>query len=702
MSVKETAKLIFQGTDRSEIRKSLVGLINSEPESWPRVLLLEALPDPVSAKMSIARARLIAETLTESETLAAAGSNRSTLEALAVAFLDLAERKHALERELAQLTVWSQPKASLSVTLSAVIQQQSRLVYEQADRQLRRADDSVDLSNIFTSTIPTQMGGTRIDVSNAWESTVDAIELVLSYVLWLKREEPFGDPHLLNDEENELQLGKAIVLAQYWNILRHIWDSVRYRGYLPTSTEDIVYYGRSAIDSFVLDQIAVTRSQQQYFEFMTMSIGSLRERQLDLEAHERMLQKVSRKQPIALSPATTSLTVSPERLRELFDGDWERMLQLLFSDTRHLNAILAGACTVGNLNVLERDICEVFFYLRLVSALLVRRWHADYGVKNRPGLCDQTFIVLTEELTALIAGASKKDLNQVRAILNVFQFRAGKSELELYDRVLIPVDKERVVIVPALIEGTHPVRFAEHIALEHGGSFSVRSKPFLTALSDLFVKFGAEVALNVIYHDDDGEGEIDLVVFWEHILYVVEAKCLKSTTYASDKHNVEQEIIYGAGQASRGLRWLRGHWTKARERTELFFLPPFLPVEESLVALVITNVTTCTGRTYSSVPVVDDGCLRKFFGASALEVFRISERGNEHVGTTVRYRPDGPPKSGDFRRYISNVPQVKFIAQRLSVNWEVCGPVKTGEGKAFAFPMCEFKLGVPEHFFETK
>ncbi|MBZ4335066.1 hypothetical protein [Corallococcus sp. AS-1-12] len=506
-------------------------------------------------------------------------------------------------------------------------------------------------------------GAGTVSVDLALESVVDATEQVLRLMFHRSSDSAGGfeiiSPYLEQDFRS------LITISSTWRRYVDLWNRIKFSGWLPSHRPEGVVWEPPSREDYMRGEVGNVRErlyvQQAFVPYIVRPVS-------ELEAARKKMSDLVSSIVIPEPGVTWGLNVDFEALRGLMSLNRYVEATEVYVKRRHLGAILNAIsdrtgipwdkrmAIMRALHVLAEGLQDV------AQHNLERSDNADWA---------KTVVAVDKKkLTNLLASATGIESEVCGRYVDGVVFNEKRKGLELWDQHLIPIDSERVVLIPSIVTMAHPVRTIEHLASELSNRmFDVRGTPYEKSVAERLAHLtGATVARGIKFGASDGrEVQYDVAVFWGGHAFLLELKCLKWVTSPVDEYGAREEIDRALGQVERRRRLLRTDWKQFCAKANNQDLPTEPPEDDAIHMVALTNIMNFTGMSSAGVAVVDDSVLFRYFGDPLVEFAFVGPDSVEMKPPLMRIREDGSPDPVGFWRYLCAPPQLSWIRERISL-----------------------------------
>lgn len=653
----------------ADVERELERLVTGHPQSWRASLArLRALPSPARPdspqEIFRPRCRLLSK---------AAGSLLSTgrlcveehrwIDSLALETARAAATFGLLRQFLQRLSFFKASLPTMTYRLGVLVEHQARMGEKLALTRGTIGGDYHPWAPLDESLVSKTGGVSSILAS--YEGMVEAVELVLRYA-WFTSPSDTGAQFEVCSPFEDPDLEAALRAAGVWNAAAESLDAVKFGGWRTHADTNHACFSPPDQEEYLRWQVAQVRQQAVVSEF---SLSLLADGQTDRRE--------------TLTALAHSIELPPAG--EVWNGKYDAVA-LKSAARKPYFQVQAENWVVfrhyeqyaGSVELPPKRLPWTT-WLRAISAIHVLSQGLALAVDARypslPEGVEGAVVVATQEsILSVLQDCGLEELEAASA-LAALSFSPKRRSFELWDQPLLPLGSGRVLIVPGLILSANPVRMLENAISEwgektpgkRGSGFEKRLAAHISSLG-----LGASCG-NITFVDTAGSDlECDVIWWWDGVLFLIEAKCLKSVHSYAEFAGARADIDEAFDQLERRRAAVQDSWSSLRERAPELLLPDEPIALQSIVCLVVTNVLCFTGWATRGAVVVDDIAFARYFGDASVDATTVTrDRGEVRVGSLGVVRA-GPPSSRGFVDYVSSPPQVSSVREQLSIRVDQC------------------------------
>lgn len=566
-----------------------------------------------------------------------------------------------LRKALSSLSFFHDSLSTQTFRLGVLLENQNRLCYRLAAKH-GTINDTYHPYAVLDHHVPTRTGG-NASLLGAYEELVDAIELVLRFAHYsaspttragaLVPRDPFSDP----------DLERTIVAAGIWHAANDTLGAVKYANW--------------QTHEFSLNHACY--APQDHGEYVRHRVGDIREQAIAAQFHAQALRPLELHQRHQAILEIAQVIEYPS-VGETWNGRYPPDLGVLIREEKTFSSLAESWISFRHYEPFARS-AKLYkrhggwtTWLTARAALNILADVFSFCTKA-PGTeedgddwCRHVVVVKKSDLIAVVceAGVAKQAADFA---VSSMVFDQKRKSLELYDQPLLPLEDDRVLMVPSLLGVASPTRALENaISQWTPTATTTRGFPFeKDILADIEeLGFGA-VVKGVELSDEEGKPvEYDLIWWWDSHLFLIEAKCVHSVHSFADYASAKSNIEYGMTQLRRRRQVAKARWDQLRSMASQLQLPSDCPSDDAIVCVVLTNVMCfTTWKTKDGIIVTDDVCFRRYFGDSAIVAYRRGVTiGEEHAAQLGHIRSSLPCPL-DFVAYLADPPQCRTVLERL-------------------------------------
>lgn len=276
---------------------------------------------------------------------------------------------------------------------------------------------------------------------------------------------------------------------------------------------------------------------------------------------------------------------------------------------------------------------------------------------NRNKFTDTRKIIIEKEFVIEhIQKILNVDYQEAKNILELYIFK-GERGTEIFERPLINIDKERILLSYSLIVQINLRRKIE-ILLKQLYSNNELSKKGTYLERKIKMELNGITNVNVIKEKlkfeayDNKPVEFDFLALVDNDkIFMIEMKNVFVPYESNQYYTAMNDINEGIEQIARRKKVIIRDWDKIKSKVTSFKLPEKIS-EENIWGCVLTNVFNFTGLNIDGVPVIDISLLCKYFNDPNVKT--IIYKNNDKIVRKRKIRKENTIIFDKLKEYIIN------------------------------------------------
>lgn len=626
-------------------------LVDLHPGSWRTQLSrIDAFPDPSVSRISIDAAQ------------SRCGMLRAALpEILDAGYIDLDSLKWllsftteylrslrtiiVLREQLSSIAFFKDSVSTQTFRLGVLIENQSRSAFVKIHESAKTMGFLNPLNSI-EATLPTLDGGST-NIVGSYEALVESAELILRYSHYkMNSQQNFGALSIKSPFEDSDVMNLFYISAK-WRVLNEEMSAVRYSGWSSHIDTNHACYVPGDISAYICWEISKVRDQQIGIQFHS----------------EKNLLAGYPDQETSLNEFARSITL-PEA-GTLWNGEFSKelfatqMQHSIFCRTaedwaklKHLSEY-ADSLRIDDKALSWLSWLKAAAVLQSFSFAISRCAHVD-STTIPPDLLSCILVVSRVSLISLFTVAGLDSVTATEAV-NALTFSQKHKSLELWDMPLLPIEEDKLLLVPGLICNANPTRMLENAVRQWGdNSNGAKGSSFEYRIFRIIEdsKCG-KCKRNVKFSGSKGDIiECDLVWWWGDYLFLIEAKCMPSISSHAEYALRRSVVIEALSQLKRRREEIHSNWNSFRRSASECDLPVECPRMENVITVAVSNVTAFSGWKTKDGVVTDMYIFNRYFEDPEITAALIGESASKTSTTKIGMIRNGDPSPTGFSKYL--------------------------------------------------
>lgn len=643
--------------DPIQFGRRLASLIKKEPDRWLALLHLNnIIPGPDDEKF---REKLTILLKAVVEALDETSISPSDFEQLTLPLLSLNASFTSIKEQLNKSTIWEKPGIRAVYRFAAFVEDQSRLGENHVVAEMETEEYSPS----------TFLGTGEINLLDTYEALCENFQLVLAYSIHKFGKDFSGDIGDCRTPYEDPEFEQLVWLASLWLRYKHIWECVKYLGWLyisPPEIENACIYCPPDLDEFIRFEVAIIRRQRILSEIVAQT-SPVRSGYSFTDTPE-LIEKIASSIHIPDVGAVWDGKIDIDAIQQSAKQTWRTFIGEITLDYFHYTPLLRSVKLGSSEMQVPWEVYWKFVNgLRLLAEVFSIATKKEVQSDNAREILRRVIFVRKEQLACLISSIVEIDFNDCQKVLNVLIFDPKLKSLEVWDTPFVSAGDDLLLFVPSIVKNGNPVRAAENIIAQWNDELFTKRGKLLEDEIKTFLKSieGVQVQGPIRFLIGEGsekkEIECDVVALWDDYLVFIEAKCTKGIFNASDTYRARSHIEKAIGQLNLRRDTATENWEAFKSAASDLELPNSPSLLKDIKLIAVTNVLHFTGWKIEEVIVTDEFCVRRFFGTADIEAFL----GTEAIGSVGRIRNSPDPTAEEFFIYLEDPPQVSSVRDHL-------------------------------------
>lgn len=542
--------------------------------------------------------------------------------------------------------------------LIAMVEANARTIEEKAT-ELHESAQVVDPLAAHATVFPTKVDGSKISLTQAYDSLCESVELGLRFILHSRSLSKSPQFAVLKGPYNDVDFEKFLALATIWRQVAESWGNMRFRGWQWRTQNASRGCYPKAPDAFLREHAAAIRYDRFLQDRILIRLLS------DTNATEYLKNElaVAKSVEIPLPGQVWNGKVDIEGLNQLVEHSHFRQVVEEYVNNRHYMPLIERV-RVGSLGWREWAIGKEVV---VCIAGVLKRASMDQIAEDDVACMRHTILARQETLEDLITATGRLSASEAVDVVEALKFDPTRKSLEIWDQPIIPCGEKLVFLAPSIMTSGNPARALENFVSEWGGaSFDMRGIPFEKYLvTEIRQRSTARAESGISVQLSNGSSlEFDVIAWWDGYLLLLEAKCEKAVFSPADYHRAKNQIDKSIRQLKIRRDALQELWPALRIAAPALQLPETYVGNDHVICISITNVMDFTGYSEDGVVVTDDSCFFRYFDERILKRYMSGDERGEFVGVI---RNSELPNPKELMQYLLAPIQMRLITEKMSL-----------------------------------
>lgn len=661
-------------------------LITLNPDKWRLILFWEGLfPNPEDEKLSEKLSWFLSSFhLCMKEELITTDIASNILRSL-IPTLNIGSRFQKIRKELESCDFFPKTLSTNVYRLGTFIETQTRKLEDKMfDKQSAGEFDPVKANS---SHFENKLSTGKNSGQEVYEGNCECIDLVLR-TLYRRNKCKYGRLDINESPYGAVDFSRVLVLSSLWLGLKYLWANLILNDWHFVNKDDYIIC--CPTDENLFKHKAIANIRHNIFMTQLPSFVSITQ-DVHLEGEFWRIKKMARKIEIPTHGQEWDGKIESWELDKATTNNFLKKVVEWYLNNRFYGELIKELIVHdGDEQIAWNDWFEVWNGLNVICHAYTQA--VDNQVDVKKDYQRLVAIININNLAKTVSTACKLDQDKCISCLKLLTFKPSRKRFNIWSHPLLPVDTDKVLLVPALIKGSNPILALEDLIAEYAAAdYSVRGRPFEKYLCTTLNKendIQAEYAI-IASSSDKEKLEYDLIATWQDHILLIEAKCIHTVNEINDEKHARTAIDYSIEQLAKRKKKLPFFWDSIRKQCPNLAMPEEVLAEDKILCISISNLMLYSGQVKDGVVVTDDLCFKRFFGSSSVDLITLNGKHTSNARKLGSIVDKGARNPKGFIKYLLNPPQIDFVSKNMTLDY-VNIPALDKDNKAIVYPRYNF------------